>query len=48
MSYNTSNSSSNRYSGEVLPLILREKLQQKSGATDDSSSSADIDSCQPE
>jgi hypothetical protein len=40
MSYNTSNSSSNRFSGEVLPLILREKLQQKrSGASDDDTSS---------
>jgi hypothetical protein len=48
MSYNTSNSSSNRYSGEVLPLILREKLQQKSGATDDSSSAGGIDSFKPE
>jgi hypothetical protein len=49
MSYNTSNSSSNHYSGEVLPLILREKLQQKSRATDDYSSlAAGIDSSQPE
>jgi hypothetical protein len=49
MSYDTSKSSSNRYSGEVLPLILREKLQQKSGATDDYSSlAAGIDSFQPE
>jgi hypothetical protein len=51
MSYNTSNSSSNSFSGEVLPLILREKLQQKrSGASDDSSSAtgSKIGSCQPE
>jgi hypothetical protein len=51
MSYNTSNSSSNRFSGEVLPLILREKLQQKrSGASEDSSSVnyGIIASCQPE
>jgi hypothetical protein len=49
MSCNMSNCSSNRYSGEVLPLILREKLQQKSGAIDDYSSlAAGIDSCQPE
>jgi hypothetical protein len=48
MSCNMSNCSSNRYSGEVLPLILREKLQQKSRATDDSSSAAGIDSFQPE
>jgi hypothetical protein len=48
MSYNTSNS--NRFSGEVLPLILREKLQQKrSGASDDSSSANNnTGSCQPE
>jgi hypothetical protein len=48
MSYNTSNSSSNRFSGEVLPLILREKLQQKSGASADSSTvNTGIGSCQP-
>jgi hypothetical protein len=49
MSYDTSNSSSYRYSGEVLPLILREKLQQKSRATDNYSSlAAGINSFQPE
>ena len=49
MSYNTSTSSSNRFSGEVLPLILRAKLQQKSGASEDSSkANTDIASIKPE
>jgi hypothetical protein len=46
-----SNSTSdiNRFSGHVLPLILREKLpQQRSGASDDSSSVNTYFSYQPE
>jgi hypothetical protein len=46
MSYLTSKS--NRCSGEVLPLILREKLQQKRSGASDDSSSANIGSCGPE